>query len=119
MSMVDERRKRVAATLSLVYNVVLTALKILAAVVTGSVSLVSESVHSATDIVASAIALISVRAAAVPPDEDHPYGHGKIESLAGFGESILLLGIVGYIVFEAIQRLLTHSKVENLGIGIW
>jgi cation diffusion facilitator family transporter len=119
MRMVDERLKRAAATLSLGYNVVLTLAKIVAAVLTGSVSLLSESVHSATDVVASAIALVSVRAAAVPPDEEHPYGHGKIESLAGFGESILLLGIVGYIVFEAIQRLVSHTEVQNLGVGLW
>jgi cation diffusion facilitator family transporter len=117
--MVDEGRKRGAASLSLGYNVTLTAAKIVAAVLTGSVSLLSESVHSATDVVASAIALVSVRAASVPPDEEHPYGHGKIESLAGFGESILLLGIVGYIVFEAIQRLIAHSEVQNLGVGLW
>ncbi|AIE83554.1 Cobalt-zinc-cadmium resistance protein [Fimbriimonas ginsengisoli Gsoil 348] len=101
------------------YNVALTLLKIVAAVMTGSVSLLSESVHSATDVVASGIALVSVRAAAAPPDHDHPYGHGKMESMAGFGESILLLAIVGYIVFEAIQRLVVHHPVQNLGIGLW
>lgn len=114
-----QRVKRQAAVLSVAYNVVLTALKVIAAVLTGSVSLLSESVHSATDIVASAIALVSVRAASAPPDDEHPYGHGKIESLAGFGESILLLGIVVYIVFESIQRLVLKTKVENLGIGLW
>lgn len=118
-SAAEERKKHQAAGLSLAYNVVLTVAKVVAAVVTGSVSLLSESVHSTTDIVASAIALFSVRAAARPPDEDHPFGHGKIESLAGFGESILLLGIVVYIVFESIQRLLSHTVAQNLHVGLW
>jgi cation diffusion facilitator family transporter len=114
-----ELLKRQAASVSLAYNIVLTLLKVAAAVVTGSVSLLSEAVHSATDVVASLIAFLSVRAAAAPPDEDHPYGHGKIESLAGFGESILLLLIVLYVVFEAVQRLLNGSEVQALDVGIW
>lgn len=115
----EEKDKHIAAGLSLGYNVFLTAIKIVAAVLTGSVSLLSESVHSATDIVASAIALFSVRAAAVPPDEDHPYGHGKIESLASFVESLLLLGIVVYIIYESIHKLIDHVEVKNLHIGLW
>jgi len=115
----EVRAKHLAAGLSLGYNVLLTALKVVAAVLTGSVSLLSESVHSATDIVASAIALVSVRAAAAPPDDDHPYGHGKIESLASFVESLLLLGIVVYIVYESAQKLIHHVEVKNLHIGLW
>jgi len=115
----DTRLKKSAAATSLAYNVVLTLLKLAAAVLTGSVSLLSEAIHSTTDIIASGIALISVRAAAAPPDEDHPYGHGKIESLAGFGESILLLIIVCYVVFESVQRLIQGTKVENLQIGLY
>lgn len=115
----ETRLKKSAAAISLAYNVVLTLLKLAAAVLTGSVSLLSEAIHSTTDIIASGIALVSVRAASVPPDEDHPYGHGKIESLAGFGESILLLIIVFYVIFESVQRLIQGSKVENIQIGVW
>jgi len=114
-----DRQTRSAAGLSLGYNIAVTVAKVVAATLTGSVSLISESVHSATDVVASIIALISVRAAAVPPDEDHPYGHGKIETLAGFGESIFLLQLVVYIVFEASQRLVHNTKIENVGVGLW
>lgn len=116
---VETRLKKRAAGISVAYNVTLTLLKLAAAVLTGSVSLLSEAIHSATDIVASGIALVSVRAASLPPDEDHPYGHGKIESLAGFGESILLLMIVFYVVFESVQRLIKGSAVQNLDIGVW
>src|SRR5690242_6322741 len=106
----DERDKRRAATASLGYNTTLTVVKLIAAIITGSVSLLSEAIHSATDIVASGIAFISVRAAAAPPDEEHPYGHGKIESIAGFGESLLLLLIVVYIVIQSVHRLLIGAK---------
>ena len=118
--MVRDARKSRAATVSLVYNGVATALKLAAAVSTGSVSLLSEAAHSATDIVASTMAYFSVRASAQPPDEDHPYGHGKMESVAGFGEAILLLAVVGYIAFEAIQRLVRgNQEVVALDFGIW
>src|SRR5689334_19778367 len=110
----NERDKRLAAAASLGYNLLLTAVKLVAAIVTGSVSLLSEAIHSATDIVASAIAFISVRAAAAPPDEEHPYGHGKIESLAGFAESVLLLLIVAYIVLHSVEHLLNPPKFEKL-----
>ena len=102
-----------AATVSVGFNFASTIFKFLAAAVTGSVSLLSEAVHSATDIVASLIALISVRAAAAPPDEEHPFGHGKIESLTGFGEAVMLFVIVAYIVFQAIQRLVTPAAFER------
>jgi cation diffusion facilitator family transporter len=116
--MFQERRKRRAAAVSLGYNVLLTVIKLLAAGVTGSVSLLSEAIHSATDVVASTFALISVRAAAEPPDEEHPYGHGKIESVAGFGEAVLLLGIVAYILVEAAGKLVNGSEVLRLDFGL-
>jgi len=114
-----ERLKRGASLLSLSTNLFLTGIKVAAAVVTGSVSLASESIHSATDVIASLITFFSVRAAAVPPDEDHPYGHGKIENLAGFAESILLLLVVGYILVEAGKRLVVATGVQQVVIGFW
>ncbi len=86
---------------------------------TGSVGLLSEAIHSGTDVFSSAIALASVGAAAAPPDEDHPFGHGKIESLSGFGESVMLFGIVIYVMFEAIHRLFVPVQVEQVHFGLW
>ena len=108
-----------AASLSLVCNILLTALKIVGAVTTGSVSLLSDAVHSATDIVASSISFVSVRVSMVPPDETHPYGHGKIETLAGLSEAILLLCVVGYLGFESVHRLIRPEPVQNAQFGIW
>ena len=116
--MQEDRAKRQAATLSLAYNAVATVAKLVAAILTGSVSLLSEAIHSATDVVASTFAYFSVRAASVPPDEDHPYGHGKMESVASFGESILLLGTVIYILVEAAQRLHGNAEVKKLDLGL-
>lgn len=111
--------KRRASTVSLVAYVCITALKVAAAVITGSVSLISESIHSVTDVIVSLVTYLSVRMADMPPDEEHPYGHGKIESLAGFGESLFLLAMVLYIVAESISRLVNGAKIQRLDIGIW
>jgi cation diffusion facilitator family transporter len=113
-----ERLKSRAASASLLFNLGSTILKIVAAVLTGSVSLLSEAIHSATDVASSTIALLGVKAAAVPPDEEHPYGHGKIESLAGFGESILLFLVVIYVVAEAIHRLVVGHTVQSLDLAL-
>jgi len=114
-----EWEKRRAAGVSVAFNIVSTIIKLIAAVLTGSVSLLSEAAHSLTDVFASSIALISVTAASAPPDEEHPFGHGKIESLAGFGESILLFGVVVYVVVEAVMRLVTPQPIAQLDLGLW
>ena len=111
-------QKRRAAGASLLFNLLSTALKLVAAILTGSVALLSEAVHSMTDVVASSISFVSVRVAAAPPDEEHPYGHGKVESLAGFGESVLLLLIVGYIVFQSIHKFFSGEGVVRLNLGM-
>lgn len=114
-----QRVKRRAAVLSLAFNVGSTLVKVIAAVLTGSVGLLSEAIHSATDVFASGIALAGVHAASAPPDEEHPFGHGKIESLAGFGEAVMLFGIVIYVAFESISRLVKPQPVESLELGMW
>ena len=113
-----ERTKRSAAGLSLGTNVAFTVLKVVAAALTGSVALFSEAAHSATDVVASGIAYASIRAASAPPDEEHPYGHGKIESLAGFAESVMLLFVVVYVVATSVPRIVHPAPVESLGLGL-
>jgi cation diffusion facilitator family transporter len=113
-----ELRKQRAASLSVGYNVVATVVKLVGAGLTGSVSLLSEAAHSATDIVASLLAFFSVRAAAAPPDEEHPYGHGKIESVAGLAESILLVLIVAYIVIESVGRFAKPAPLPNVDLGL-
>jgi cation diffusion facilitator family transporter len=107
-----------AAALSIASNAILIALKLAAGAITGSIAIVTEAVHSLIDLVASVIAFISVRKADVPADEEHPYGHEKVENLAAAIEGILILLGAAVIVYEASHRLVVGSAVESLGVGI-
>jgi len=112
------RTKSAAALLSVFSNLLLIALKLAAAAITGSIAILTEAIHSSIDLMASFVALVSVRRADVPPDEDHPYGHEKAENLAATIEGMLILVGAGIIVFEATRRLATGSEVDSIGIGI-
>ncbi|HET9153796.1 MAG TPA: cation diffusion facilitator family transporter [Solirubrobacterales bacterium] len=107
-----------AAALSIASNSALIALKLAAGAITGSIAIVTEAIHSLIDLVASVIAFVSVRKADEPADEEHPYGHEKVENLASAIEGILILVGAGVIVFEATHRLVVGSEVDSLGIGI-
>ncbi len=113
------RRIRRAAGLSLGYNVLQTAVKLAAALLTGSVAFLTEAFHSGTDLAAAAISFVAVRYALAPPDEEHPYGHGKIDSLAGFAESVLLLGFSVFVAVSSVLRLFRPVALVEAGIGAW
>ena len=93
-------------------------LKLVAGVLTGSIAIITEAIHSSIDLIASIVAFVSVRKAGEPADEDHPYGHDKIENLAAVIEGMLILVGAGIIVFESVRRLFDPPQVESLGIGI-
>ncbi len=114
----DAPRRTRAAAVSIASNTVLIALKVLAGLATGSIAIITEAAHSSIDLVASLIAYFSVRKAEEPADEDHPYGHEKVENLSAAGEGLLILVGAAVIVFESIRRLLEASPVERLGFGI-
>lgn len=107
-----------AAALSIASNSLLIALKLAAGAITGSIAIITEAIHSLIDLVASVIAFISVRKADEPADEEHPYGHEKVENLAATIEGILILVGAAVIVYEATHRLVVGSSVESLGVGI-
>jgi cation diffusion facilitator family transporter len=114
-----QRRKRRAALLSIVSNSGLVAGKLVVGFLTGSVSVLSEAVHSATDLVAALIAFFSVRASDTPPDAEHPYGHGKIEGISGLAEALLIFAAAAYIIYEALAKLLIrHEPHQSLDAGI-
>lgn len=110
--------KRRAALLSVGSNTLLILLKVVAGTVTGSVSILSEAMHSSVDLIASIIAFFSIRKADEPADEDHPWGHAKVENLAAAIEGMLILLGSAIIAFEAIRRLVIGSEVEHLGFGM-
>lgn len=114
------RRKRAAALLSIVSNTLLVLLKLAVGYLSNSVSILSEAIHSATDLMAASIAFFSVRASDTPPDYDHPYGHGKIESLSGLAEALLILAAAVYIVFESVTKLRHPASLapETLNYGL-
>ena len=107
-----------AAALSIASNSLLIALKLAAGAITGSVAVLTEAMHSAVDLLASIVAFLSVREADKPADEQHPYGHAKIENLAAAIEGMLILVVSGVIVFESVRRLAVGSEVDHLGVGI-
>ena len=106
------------AALSVVSNSALILLKVIAGTVTGSVAILTEAVHSSIDLIASIVAFISVRKAGEPADEDHRYGHEKVENLSAAIEGILILVGSAVIVFEAIRRLIRGGQLQNVGFGI-
>ncbi len=115
------RTKTGAAALSVVSNSILIALKIAAGAITGSIAIITEAVHSAIDLVASVVALVSVRKADAPADAEHPYGHEKLENLAAAIEGMLILVGAGVIIYEATRRLAEGADatmLDDLGIGI-
>ena len=107
-----------AARLSVVSNTLITALKLAVGIWSGSVAILSEAVHSATDLLAALIAYFAVRVSDAPPDPQHPYGHGKLESVSGAAEALLIFGAGIYIIVEAVQALTAGHEPRALGWGI-
>jgi len=107
------REKRVVARNSLFAALGITIMKAVVGVSTGSLGILSEAAHSALDLVAAFITLISVRVSDKPADLDHPYGHGKVENFSAFIETGLLLLACVWIIWEAVRRLFfQHVDIE-------
>jgi cation diffusion facilitator family transporter len=107
-----------AASVSVVSNSFLITIKVAAGVLTGSVGIISDAIHSLMDLIASGVALASVRKADEPADASHRYGHQKLEDLAAGGQAVLLLVGAAFVAFEAIRRLVNGGTVTSLGVGI-
>ena len=107
-----------AASVSILSNTSLIALKVVAGLITGSVSILTEAIHSSVDLAASFIAYFSVRQAEEPADESHRYGHEKFENVAAAAEGVLILIGSGVIVFAAIRSLINGPELHALGVGI-
>src|SRR5271165_4361406 len=100
--------KRSAAFLSLSAAAVITGLKLVVGVMTGSLGMLSDAAHSGIDLIGAGLTLFSVRVADRPADDNHPYGHAKIENLSGFFETFLMLASSIWITGEAIVRIFVH-----------
>jgi cation diffusion facilitator family transporter len=100
--------KRSAAFLSVAAACAITALKLFVGILTGSLGMLSDAAHSGVDLIGAGLTLISVRVSDKPADENHPYGHGKVENLSGFVETFLMLASSVWITAEAIIRIFVH-----------
>ncbi len=99
------------ALISLTSTIIVVGVKLFAARQSGSISVLAEALQSILDIVMSGLAIFALRVAAIPPDENHPYGHGKVEFLASLAQMIVVLGSAGFILVLAYQRLSSPQPV--------
>ncbi len=116
--LIDVDKKSKAAAISIISNLALTGSKFAVGFLMNSVSVTAEAAHSGLDLLAAIIAFVSVRKSGKPADERHSYGHGKIESLSGVLEALLIFAAAGYIVYEAGLKLSKGDfQIEDLGLG--
>jgi len=111
-------RKTKVAIWSVISNTVLIILKVVAGILSGSVSIVSEAIHSGMDLVAAIIAFFSVRVSSKPADKDHPYGHGKIENVSGVIEGLLIFVAAVLIIIEAVKKIINPGEIGETTIAI-
>lgn len=113
-----QKRKERVAILSVASNSFLVLFKMIVGVAIGSVSIISEAIHSGVDLVAAIIAMFSVKTSSVPADERHPFGHGKIENISGFVEALLIFLAAIWIIVEAVKKLRFPQTMEFAEWGI-
>jgi len=107
-----------AARLTLGTVIVLIAVKAIVAVVTGSISITAQATDSFLDLIAVVIMLFAIRIAVMPADEEHPFGHNKVEGIAAIVQAVLIVGAGGFIVYSAIRRIVDGATVEMTEVGI-
>ncbi|SFC28425.1 cation diffusion facilitator family transporter [Clostridium uliginosum] len=105
------------ARLSIYSNTTLILLKLVVGLISGSVSIISETIHSTMDLLASVIAFLSVKISSKPADEEHPYGHGKYENVSGVIEALLIFVAAIFIIVEGINKLFHPKDIGSIGLG--
>jgi cation diffusion facilitator family transporter len=106
-----KKDKRSAALSSVIAAIGLTTFKLIVGLLTNSLGILAEAAHSGLDLVAAGMTYFAVRVSDRPADEEHPFGHGKIENISALFETVLLLATSGWIIYEAIQRLFFHPEI--------
>ena len=113
------KNTKLAAGLSVVSNLTLIILKLVAGFISGSISIISEAIHSGSDFLASVIAFYAVHKSDQPADEGHQFGHGKYEDVAGFVEGCLIILASLYIIYEASKKLSGLSEpIDNSVLAV-
>ncbi|HNX43089.1 MAG TPA: cation diffusion facilitator family transporter [Bacteroidales bacterium] len=116
--MKSQQRKRQVARLSVLSNSLLVVFKLAVGLMIGAVSVISEAIHSAVDLVAALIALFAVKASGKPADEKHTFGHGKFENLSAAIEGFLIFVAAVWIIVEAVKKLMYPAPVEAVQWGV-
>jgi cation diffusion facilitator family transporter len=106
------------ARLSILSNAILITIKLVVGFLSGSVSIISEAIHSLMDLAAAVMAFFSIRIAQRPADAEHPYGHEKVENVSGVIEAALIFVAAGLIIFEAAKKLITREPIQHLELGV-
>ena len=106
------RLKEQTAHLSVISNSCLVVMKFVVGFAIGSVSIISEAIHSSMDLLAAVIAFFSVKKSAEPPDAGHSFGHGKFEDISGLIEALLIFVAAIVIIVEGVLKLLSGSEEE-------
>src|SRR3954467_14640413 len=101
--------KRRVALHSMLAAAAMTLLKLAAGIVSGSLGVLSDAAHSALDLAGAALTFFSVRVSDKPADENHTYGHGKVENISAFVEAGLMAISCAWIIWEALQRIYSHT----------
>ena len=112
-----QQAKTRVAWLSVCSNSTLVILKLAVGLLIGSVSVISEAIHSAVDLLAAIIALFAVKHSGKPADQDHPYGHGKYENISGTIEALLIFFAAVWIIWEAIHKLRNPNERLSGAVG--
>ncbi|MBR2068359.1 MAG: cation transporter [Candidatus Gastranaerophilales bacterium] len=115
------QKKKLAAGFSIISNILITTLKITAGIISGSISIISEALHSLSDFFASILTYYSVKKSSKPADFDHPFGHGRYEDMAGFIEGFLIIFASFIITFTSVKKIMTGNLTEpqsSIGIAV-
>jgi len=106
------------ARLSIISNTLLIIMKLAVGLISGSVSIISEAIHSSMDLIAAIIAFLSVKVSDNPPDSRHPYGHGKVENISGVIEALLIFIAAIWIIIEAVKKLFGEKiELDSIALG--
>jgi cation diffusion facilitator family transporter len=105
------------ARLSILSNSSLIAMKLIIGLLSGSISVLSEALHSFIDLAAALMAFFSIRLAQRPADKQHPYGHGKVENVSGVLEAVLVFAAAALIIYESVKKLIHYEPIQRLELG--
>lgn len=111
-------KKTKAARLSVFSNAFLIVINLTVGLISGSVSIISEAIHTFIDFLAAIMAYFSVKIADSPPDERHPYGHGKFENISGVVEALLIFVASGWIIYHSVERLTVEHTIDHTGLTL-